>query len=162
MKVILLTKGQVAKVDDSDFEVLSQWEWYANWNHTDQKWHACRAVLLPSGKQIKVRMHRQIMGLEYKDGRLVDHRNFDTLDNQRENLRAATRTQNSHNRGMSKKNTTGFRGVSRAKRRGKTRWVAQIKVDGKTRHLGYFSTPELAYERYREEALRLRGEFANV
>ena len=32
MKIIPLTQGKFAMVDDADFERLNQWKWYANWD----------------------------------------------------------------------------------------------------------------------------------
>lgn len=41
------------------------------------------------------------------------------------------------------------------------RWLAQINVNKKKIHLGYFSTPEEAHEVYKKAALEHFGEFAN-
>ena len=43
-------------------------------------------------------------------------------------------------------NSSGFRGVSWEKKRQK--WHAQIKLNGKTKHLGRFNTAEQAYNAY--------------
>ena len=59
---------------------------------------------------------------------LVDHKNHNTLDNTRKNLRSCTHSQNSMNRIKTKANTSGIVGVSWHK--GKKKWVAHIKIDG--------------------------------
>ena len=42
------------------------------------------------------------------------------------------------------------------------KWHAQIGVNGKVKHLGYFPTPELAHEAYCKGAHELHGEFMNA
>ena len=90
----------------------------------------------------------------------VDHidDNGPKTDNRICNLRKSTISQNMHNRGEYKSNKSGYKGVSWHKRVKK--WRAQIKYNNKVMHLGYFSTPEEAYEAYKEAALRLHGEYA--
>lgn len=90
----------------------------------------------------------------------LDHINRDTTDNRIENLREATHTENQRNRAKGKKNTSGFKGVSWITREQK--WMAGIKVDGKSYNLGYFSTSEKAHEAYQAAAIRYHREFANA
>ena len=66
----------------------------------------------------------------------IDHINGDRSDNRISNLRAATRTENNRNRRIPNNNTSGAMGVIWSKQDQK--WRAQIKVDGRKRHLGYF------------------------
>jgi hypothetical protein len=51
-----------------------------------------------------------------------------------------------------------FKGITWDKRASK--WIAQIKVEGKHLHLGTFETEELAHAAYCEAATRHFGEFA--
>lgn len=88
----------------------------------------------------------------------IDHIDGNGLNNNSENLRAASQGQNQHNKGTQKNNTSGFKGVSREKQAKK--WRAQIELDGKVRYLGLFDTPEAAHEAYKAAAKRLHGEFA--
>lgn len=68
------------------------------------------------------------------------------------NLRPATHAQNMQNQRKARRdNKSGFLGVS--PKRG--RWVASIQVDHKSRHLGYFDSPELAHAAYLEAKARL-------
>jgi len=73
------------------------------------------------------------------------------------NLRAATKAQNGANRGATKRNKTGFKGVSRTK---DGRYRATIQVNGRWRWLGAFDTAEKAHEAYQQSARQLAGEFA--
>lgn len=152
MKQIQLSRGMVALVDDSDFEWLNQWNWYPLKLGKNQIQHYAQGRM--DGRQL-VTMHRVIMGFPPFD---VDHRNTNGLDNQRHNLREATRSQNLHNKaGWSR---CGFKGVSFLKPN--KLWQARIDVKGKQIHMGYFDTPEEAARAYDEKALELVGPFARL
>ena len=73
----------------------------------------------------------------------VDHRNRDPLDNRWENLRAATRSEQTQNR-VRKKDFPYPLGVQK---RG-SRFQAAIAVDRKWMYLGMFATPEEAHQAY--------------
>lgn len=82
-------------------------------------------------------LHRGVMNAEI--GEVVDHEFGDQLDNRRKFLRKATRKTNGQHRvKLSKANVSGRTGVRRSPN-GK-RWVAAIKVDYRTHHLGTFNT----------------------
>jgi hypothetical protein len=70
----------------------------------------------------------------------VDHRDGDRTNNSLTNLRWVTQQQNNQNATMRKDNTSGFKGVSFYK----GKWMARIKIDGKSIHLGHFDKPEEA------------------
>jgi len=89
----------------------------------------------------------------------IDHINGDSADNRIWNLRIATRAQNTMNTKRSACNTSGFKGVCWQTARKK--WMAQIRINGKHRHLGYFKDPRIAHAAYCLAANRLFGEFAN-
>ena len=61
MKLIELTRGKFAIVDDWNYEWLNQFKWRAHWG-THSRWYAARSVGLPNGKQRTQLMHRLIMG----------------------------------------------------------------------------------------------------
>lgn len=87
----------------------------------------------------------------------IDHINRVKNDNRFANLRLATRAQNAKNVGITRRNTSGFKGVS-WHNRGRY-WAASIKVDGEFRHLGCFASAEEAYAAYSAAAKELHGEF---
>jgi hypothetical protein len=95
--------------------------------------------------------------VEPRHAHIADHKNRNTLDNRRENLREATFAQNAQNRSNRRDNTSGRKGVFPYKVPGK--WRAQIKVRGKYKFLGVFPTKDEAAEAYAAAAKRHYGEF---
>lgn len=89
VKEIPLTSGFIALVDNEDYKYLSQYRWIADKSKTSNTWYAVRYF-----GQKKIYMHREILG--FPSGR-IDHRNRNGLDNQKENLRSATASQNGGN-----------------------------------------------------------------
>lgn len=153
MRTIPLSRGLEAIVDDADHEWLSQWKWTADLA-PNGKFYAHRMVKQDSGRR-KVRMH-QLLCARGPNG--VDHKNGDSLDNRRENLRPCSKSQNACNRGVQRNSTSGFKGVSRRKDNGL--WAAYIKHCGKRRHLGLHETKVGAAIAYNIAAIQLHGEFA--
>jgi hypothetical protein len=88
----------------------------------------------------------------------IDHINGNPWDNRLQNLRLATRSQNSHNSRKSSRNTSGYKGVSWFPPT--KRWTAQIAFEGVNYKLGYFIKKEDAIEARRRAAEKLHGKFA--
>jgi hypothetical protein len=154
VKEIPLTKGLFAQVDDEDFERISRYKWYAS------KQYECYYALRYSGdyrKRQTQSMHRDI--LQTEDSHIiVDHKDGNSLNNQKSNLRICSHAENIRNRNRKeKRNTSGYRGVCWHKRANK--WVASIKVDGKRIHLGCFDDIKEAAESYNSAAKLHFGEF---
>jgi hypothetical protein len=144
---IPLVHNPVTLVDDDDHErVMAAGPWH--FVLCDGQTYAQRVV---NGRT--QRLHTFLTGWP-----LVDHRNGNGLDNRRANLRPATPGQNNANARRSRLNTSGFKGVSLHAHSGL--WRAYITADGKTRHLGYFHSPEDGARAYDAAAIELFGEFA--
>jgi len=157
-KIIALSKGKSAIVDDSDFEWLNQFKWYAH-KMGNGRYYAARAVRVGL-KWKTIYMHRVILGLIDGDKRGADHINGDGLRNLRSNLRIATNAENGCNRGKQTNNTSGYKGVTWNKQ--KKKWKAQIKLNGKSRYLGYFTDPEDAARAYDKAAKKFHGKFSQT
>jgi hypothetical protein len=137
---IKLSLGQVALVDEEDFERVSKHKWYAWWSADTKSYYAYR-TMGPKRARRTWYLHRVILGLEHGDKREGDHINRNTLDCTRSNLRIVSSAQNKWNSGMRRDNTLGFTGV---KRSGK-KFTAEIKILGKSHYLGTRETAEQAY-----------------
>jgi hypothetical protein len=155
MKLIPLTQGQFAKVDDEDYERVNKFRWCANWMN-GKSFYAIHSYRRDNGTHTGMSMHRLVMGA--KNGQNVDHIHHDTLDNRKSELRICTQSQNLMNKGKSRNNTSGFKGVSW--RKDCKKWIALIRKENKTYNLGYFSTKEEAAIAYDQKAKELHGEFA--
>ena len=89
----------------------------------------------------------------------IDHVNGNIADNRIENLREATRSENSCNRKTPIDNTTGFKGVCFNKQSQK--YQGQIIHKRTNYYCGVFDTPEDAYAAVCLKRTKLHGEFAN-
>lgn len=146
---IPLTQGQVALVDTSDYEWLSQWNWQAHWAKHTRSFYAVRTSY-QGGHKMSINMHRLILGLLSGDPRKGDHANRNTLDNRRENLRIADSFQNAQNASRRSDNSSGYKGVCWHKPTGK--WSAYINVE-KRRVWGWL----VFYSRRSKSRLRSGG-----
>lgn len=90
-------------------------------------------------------------------GQLVDHISGNRLDNRVENLRIVNRQQNRTNSGIRSNNTSGHTGVTWDK--SKRKWVAQIQIGGKTKHLGRYTDIEKAIKARTEAEEKYFGEY---
>ncbi len=108
------------------------------------------------------REHRLIWEQHYGKipaGMDIDHINQDKSDNRIENLRLATRSQNKANSKKHSDNKSGYKGVTYYKKYNK--WMAQISHHYKKKTIGYFDTPEEAYEAYKKTAEEIFGKYAS-
>lgn len=92
------------------------------------------------------------------EGYFIDHRDNIKDNNDIDNLRLATRPQNHYNVPRKKNNTSGYKGVSFRRKTGK--WMPTIRMNGKSKNLGSYDTPEQAHEVYKAAAIQLHGDFA--
>jgi hypothetical protein len=109
------------------------------------------------GTKRTIYLHREVAGTP--PGVLTDHVNGNRLDNRRANLRVATRGENNAN-SRDRPRRSGFRGVYWHRQAG--RWVSQISVDGRLRHLGLFDDPEDAAMAYDLAAREAWGPYART
>lgn len=155
MKTILLNTGETTLVDDIDFEfILSFGPWFVAKGHKTKYAQAY---------QNEIRRHRHMHRLivERAIGSftgVVDHEDRNGFNNQRFNLRVASKSQNGANRGLNENNTSGFKGVSYCKMT--DRWESKISIKGTTYKLGRFNDPVEAAKAYDCAAKSTWKEFA--
>jgi hypothetical protein len=115
------------------------------------KWHLSDTGYALRGTRLK--LHHLIV-----DFKPVDHKNRNKLDNRKENLRKANKSQNMRNIYSHKDSVSKYKGVSLY---GKNkRWRARIYVKNKEIHLGSFKDEKDAALAYNEAAKKYFGEFA--
>lgn len=145
-------------VDDEDYPLLSRYRWEMIFPnglpYVMTKIHSkgIRAARL-------INMQNFILG----EFRMVDHADRDTLNNQKSNLRVATRNESEWNKGKNrtargKPCSSRFKGVSL----NGSRWLSQIKRNGILYKLGYFTCEIEAAKAYNAKAIELSGKFAWV
>lgn len=156
MKEIQLTQGKVALVDDEDYEYLNRFKWHAR--KAKKTWYADLSRLNDDGN--KISMHRFIM--QPDDNVLIDHKDRNGLNNQRNNLRECSQSQNLSNVGkpLRVSSHSKYKGVTFSK--DKNTWMAQIKHNYKYKYIGYFKTEIEAALAYNQMAFFYHGEFANL
>jgi hypothetical protein len=141
--------GQVALVDDEDFEQLSKFKWRAQ--KSTNTFYAVREF-----QQASVYMHRWILGITNPKIQ-GHHQDGNGCNNQRSNLLTATRTQNyTAFRTLKENKTSSFRGVDW--HRGK--WRVRICVSKKRICIGYFHNEIDAAKAYDAAAIKYFGEFS--
>lgn len=150
-KQIPLSQGKFAIVDDDAFDFLNQWKWcYCN------SGYAIRSDYT-SGVRVFVLMHRFI--LDAPKGMYVDHVDHNGLNNQRNNIRIATPSENHYNmRASSSEFSSKYKGVFYARQ--KQKWAARIHTDKQKHFLGYFNTELEAAQAYNLAATLSHGNFA--
>jgi hypothetical protein len=160
---IPLGHGLFALVDAEDFEALSRHSWNAKLSSP----YARRTVRLGKGRKAKkaaVFMHRLVAGAA--PGEVVDHRNGDSFDNRKANLRKTGARGNATNVHRSRNQQRGgFKGVSwhpRAKKWQAAISAGPVKANGRRArvHLGLFVDPADAARAYDAAAREHYGEFA--
>ena len=141
---------------DADlFDALNQEPWFAN--KSRNTFYACTNRKQPDGTFKQVKLHREIFkrrGIKVPRGYTIDHKNRNGLHNHGNNLRLATRKQQTLNRRLGKHELVG---VTRNRRLNK--WIAQICHEYKKIHLGVYSNKHRAAAAYDFVAKHIDPEF---
>lgn len=140
-------------VDDEDFDRLNQFRWSIFKNM--QTYYATTSVSI-NGKRRNVYIHRLIMCLN-DDEVLVDHIDGNGLNNIKSNLRIATPSENSRNRMVSTRNTSGIVGV--VWKPECNQWRAQIVDDQNKIKTKSFSANKYGFEEAKKMATDQRKEW---
>lgn len=158
VKIPLVNTDKYAVVDDGDYKLVSRFNWHLK---TKKGRHYARCKMFMGyidGKSVGCSMylHRLIMR---PSGKMqIDHKDHNSLNCKRENMRECTNGQNKQNSRSCKNTTSIYKGVYWNKRVKK--WQAQIKTKSKRFYLGAYNCEKEAAIAYDKAAKFLFGEFA--
>lgn len=155
-KTIICTDGSKVLVDSEDYPILSRHSWYIIGHSNGMLYATTKMKTDMTSIKRCLFMHHLILG----SSAITDHRDRNTLNNQKHNLRPATRCENEWNKAKQKTSggkpcTSQYKGVSLCH----GRWRAQIKRNGVLHLLGEFRNEIDAARAYNRKAEELSGEF---
>jgi len=149
-KLIRLTKGKFAIIDEEDFERVSEYNWSCK-----KGYNTLYAETSINRKTIK--LHRFVLNI-YDSKTQVDHKNHNGLNCMKVNLREATQSQNSMNQQPQVGRFSKYKGVHWNSNN--KNFVARIQLNSKRIHIGVFQNEIDAAKAYDLKAKELFGEFA--
>lgn len=151
-ELLIVTNDKFAQIDDEDYDRCSNFPWYLTGSAK------FRVSTIVTGKTIS------LANFVMETDLLYDHKDRNSYNNQKSNLRICTQQQNSMNREkpLFRATTSQYKGVSwsNTPRLGKKRWKAGIKYNGRHIHLGYHLTEHEAAVAYNVAAKKYFKEFA--
>ena len=150
---IAIYPDKIIKVSDKDYSLVSPYNWQVyNAKRSENIFYAQSTI-----KGRSTRMHRLIRGLKFGDGKKIDHRDGNGLNNQRHNIRFTNSIKNGVNSFANKGSTS--KGVSFDKRSKK--WRAQTNIGKgikkRMKTIGYYNTKKEAMLAYDDYARNLYG-----
>jgi hypothetical protein len=153
-KLCLANSKLVALVDDEDFDLCSRHIWYL------AKRRNIRYARARISNQ-NVFLHQLILPSD-NPNLTPDHKNGNGLDNQKNNLRLATGSQQIANQEKRQFEfcSSKYKGV--CFRKDTNKWTVGIKINYKRINLGCFDSEIEAAKAYNRAARKYFGEFANL
>ena len=126
--------------------------------------HGYHVVGLALNKKFKTHYIHQLVAREWVSNpegkRCVDHADGVKTNNNWENLRYATHSENSRNMKRHTDGSSIYKGVAYNKALNK--WKVQIQLNGKAKHLGVFTNEREAAEAYNAAAVEFYKEFSKL
>lgn len=137
-------------IDFEDYDYIKQWYWRKDIRGDNpNKWYWVtneKVDKIKAGGKSMLKLHQIIAqrkyGEEYNPDFVPDHLSRDPDDNRRCNIVQKSILDNSHNRKLSKSNTSGKTGVYKAP--GSNKWIAAIMVNYKNIIIGRYADYEEA------------------
>jgi len=155
---IKLTQGKTCLIDYKNYDLIKNHRWYYAKSSYENGY---AQTLITIGDRRKViQMHRIILSNILNNELKIDHINLNGCDNRESNLRTCTIKENCRNVNKHRDNKSGYKGVF--KKKGRNKYCANIRFNGKLIHIGYFDTSEDAARAYDAAAIELFGEFAKT
>ena len=160
MKVLRTSQGEDVQLDDDVAATFAGWTIYSHASAGAKHIRYAYVWVETRNGGENVPLHRLILGVQDKNT-FVDHWDRNGLNNQRRNLRVATRAQNRAN----SRDTVGRclpRGVyPRTLKSGAVRYHAKIREGTVLRSLGVFDDSESAARAYEAAAVGVFGQFSS-
>lgn len=148
MKTVQLTNSdKVGLISDEDYDKVMRYKWYL---HTGG---SIRSIEKISKKEQNVTLSMFLLNAFN-----VDHKDRNQLNNQRDNIRKASRSKNNANR-IGWSNKSNYKGCYYYPDRPR-QWRSKITVNGCFLHLGFFATELEAAAAYNVAATKHFGDFA--
>lgn len=147
----ITSKGEQFIIDNADYDLVKIYCW-----RIDK--HGYVVANARNGTNKIIRIHKLIMGVTYNQKQIVDHINWDKLDNRKCNLRFVTKSQNNINIHRKSNNKSGYTGVYYSKRLNK--YCARIGINKNKIYLGDFNTFEEAVKARHLAELKIHGDWS--
>jgi hypothetical protein len=153
-EIKLVNSEKIALIDDEDYDRVNQYKWFLREFSDNRNTFYIYRATSKEGKNIT--LHNFILENVSK-GNLIDHKDRNGLNCQKDNLRVATKSQNRINAVKNKTNkdkklTSKYKGVSLCK----NKWMVKLA----NKYLGVFTDEKTAALAYNTAALEKFGEFA--
>ena len=133
--------------DKEDFDLIKNFCWSVS---------AYGYICCTRRHNTSVLLHRLVVNAD--NDKLVDHKNHNTFDNRKSNLRIVDKSQNMMNRRIAKNNTSGVTGITW--RNDSNKWRVRIQVNNKSISIGSYDTIEDAIEARNKAEEKYFGEYS--
>ena len=152
----LSIKGTDKKVllDDEDFERIASFNWKITDSRNDGTGLTIRWFSAVGKRWTPI---ANIVLFKHK-GLMIDHKDRNPFNNQKDNLRISSHSQNNQNKGKQRNSSSKYKGVTLHKRLQK--FQVSIMLNGKSKFLGTFTDEIEAAKVYDKHAKIMFGEFA--